>query len=113
MRKRLAVTLILIATVFSQLTYVTTYADDDLFRDKEVQIINRTGITISFYLRLSKPGWVLYSLPPGGKRIYPNVEQICVISQNGQRCYVMEKNKRYTIEWNSDIGLYDVYKLKK
>lgn len=113
MRKRLAVTLILVATVFSQLMTVSAYADDDLFRDKEVQIINRTGITISFYLRLSKPGWVLYSLPPGGKRIYPNVEQICVRSVNGQRCYTLEKNKRYTIEWNGDLALYDVYKLKK
>jgi hypothetical protein len=114
MRRQLAVTLILIASVFSQWAIPSVSAQDgDLFANKEVQIINRTSVTISFHLKLSKTGWFLYSLSPGTSRLYKNVEQILVISQNGQRNYVLERNKRYAIEWSNEFSLYDVYKLQK
>jgi hypothetical protein len=113
-RKQLVVTLILVAGVFSQWALPSVNAQDgDLFPDKEVQIINRTGLTISFSLKLTKTGWVGYSLAPGASRLYKNVEQIFVQSQNGQRCYALERNKRYAIQWNSGPSLYDVYKLSK
>lgn len=114
MRKKLAVTFILVASVFSQWTVPSVYAqDDDLFSIKDVQIINRTSVTMPFYLKHSKTGWVLYYLSPGAKRIYKNVEEIFIKSQNGQRHYVLERNKRYAIEWSNALSLYDVYKLQK
>jgi hypothetical protein len=114
MRKQLTVTLLLIASVFSQLTIPPVNAQDaDLFSDKEVQIINRTNVTLSFYLKLTKTGWVHYSISPWTSHLYKNVEQIFVKSQNGQRSYTLERNKRYVIKWNNELSLYDVYKLQK
>lgn len=114
MRKQLAVTLILVASVFNQWTVPSVNAQDgDLFSIKEVQIINRTNVTIPFYLKHSKTGWVLYFLSPGAKRLYKNVEEIFIKSQNGERHYALERNKRYAIEWSNALSLYVVYKLQK
>ena len=114
MRKGLAATLMFVASVFGPWSIPSVKAQDgDLFSNKEVQIINGTNVTMSFSLKHGQTGWVLYSLSPGAKRLYKNVEEIFIKSQNGQRHYVLERNKRYIIKWNYALSLYDVYKVQK
>lgn len=114
MLKGLVATLMFVASVFGPWTIPSVKAQDgDLFSIKEVQIINETNVTISFSLKHGQTGWILYSLPPGAKRLYKNVEEIFIKSQNGQKHYVLQRNKRYIIRWNNTLSLYDVYKLQK